>query len=148
MGGMDSGVTADTKTIVFESAYFNPSIIRKASRSHGVSSDSSYRFERGVCINTMELAIKYALHLLKQYMPMAVFSREIDEKEDDIQPKVLTLRKQRVELISGIKYTDDDIVSILSRLRFKIEKIQDDKFRVTVPTFRNDIERKLILSRR
>lgn len=140
IGGQHSGVDENTKTIVFESAYFNPSVVRKSAKLHSVSTDSSYRFERGVCFNVMDLAIKRAYTILKKLIPDVNLLKNIDEKTvENFKLKVFLLRKTRLDKIAGIIYPENIVVEILTKLGFVVEKIQDDQFRIEVPSFRNDI---------
>jgi len=90
-GGLKSGVTDDTKNIFLESAYFNPTWIRKTARRHGLSTDSSFRFERGADPNNTVYVLKRAAMLVKE-----LADGEIEGEIRDIYPQ--PIEKPRVEL--------------------------------------------------
>jgi phenylalanyl-tRNA synthetase beta chain len=139
MGGLDSGVTTQTADIFLESAYFTPENIAPAVRKYKLTSESSYRFERGIDPAIQVLAIERATELLLSITggkPGPI----IDTAHDSYIPKqaVIQLRSNRVTKILGFKIEDNIIETSLQRLGFVTEK-NTDGWLVTVPARRSDI---------
>lgn len=145
MGGENSEINPSTKNILIESAYFNPSSIRKTSKALQLSTDSSYRFERG----TDPSITKYAAERAAQFIS-EVAGGEIAEGIIDVYPKLIerkeiTLRYNRVNKILGFEIKKERIHTILSRLGLALKDLDEDTLLVSVPTFRPDIEREIDL---
>ncbi len=139
MGGMDSGVTLLTTDIFLESAFFNAQCIARQGRHYGITSDSAYRFERGVDSILQRIAIERATQLLLDIVggqPGPVI--EVSEQKYLPQPAKINLREARVEKILGIKIPNSNIEAILQHLGFTVEK-KSDGWAVTVPPRRSDI---------
>lgn len=136
MGGEDSGVTGNTSNIFIESAYFNPSIVRKEARKTGIRSDASYRFERGADILIPPDALKWALDLIEDSMgrPLDV-SYYHDHFPSGFTPKVITLSKTYPSNYSGIPIGHTVTTQVLTDLGFGL-KDSGDHWDVTVPSFR------------
>lgn len=139
MGGENSSSTLDTKNIVFESAIFSPKLVRKTSRRLNISSDSSYRFERGVSNSIKNFAIKRALYLLdsevKNYKIKAYINHEFPELKKE---KIISVSVEKINKLLGKTFSYDEIKNILEKLNFRI-KLQDDNLLLTIPDYRNDI---------
>ena len=88
-GGLDSGVSQKTNTIFLESAFFDPVSVRKSAKYHNLSTDSSYRFERGIDPNLTKYALKRAVLLIKEICPESVISSDLI----DLYPKKLRILK-------------------------------------------------------
>ena len=145
MGGENSEVTSATKNILIESAYFNPSSIRKTAKRLGLSSDASYRFERGIDPNGTLAAGLRTAELIKEIAGGEIINEIIDIYPNKIEPKLLSVRFSRIERILGFKISNENVKSIFMGLKFDITKESDDLLEVKVPTFRNDIEREIDL---
>lgn len=145
MGGENSEVTQSTKNILLESAYFNPVSIRKTAKSLGLSTDASYRFERGTDPNITVFAVNRAAQLIQQVAGGTIAEGVIDVYPNSIQEKKIVLRYSRVDKILGYKIEVDSIDKILKALGFGLEKKTDVSIDVTIPTFRPDIEREIDL---
>lgn len=145
MGGENSEVTSTTKNILIESAYFNPSSIRKTAKRLGLSSDASYRFERGIDPNGTLAAGLRTAELIKEIAGGEIINEIIDIYPNKIEPKFLSVRFSRIERILGFKISNENVKSIFMGLKFDITKESDDLLEVKVPTFRNDIEREIDL---
>ena len=145
MGGENSEITSSTKNILIESAYFNPSSIRKTSKALGLSTDASYRFERGTDPNITKFAAERCAQLISEIAGGKIAKGIIDVYPKVITPKEIELRFSRTERILGYKVSSEKIKNILSRLGFAIKVIDEDKLLVSVPTFRPDIEREIDL---
>ncbi len=116
MGGEHSGINANTKKIVLESAAFNQTAIRKTSYFHKISTDSSYRFERGVSPQVTQEVSDFATSLIIELSSPSSVSPIIDCNYWNDQPMVLGLRPGRFEEIIGYKLTDEEIRTYLERL--------------------------------
>lgn len=145
MGGENSEVSNSTKNIVIESAFFNPSSVRKTSKKLGLSTDASYRFERGTDINgTMNAAIR-AAEIIKD-----IAGGTIDDEVIDIYPKPfnsneVSVRFFRIAKILGFEIEHGTVVDILKNLEFEIVEHDLIHVKVRVPSFRQDIEREIDL---
>jgi phenylalanyl-tRNA synthetase beta chain len=143
MGGENSEVTPSTKNILIESAYFNPTSIRKTARALGLSTDSSYRFERGIDYANTVFAAQRAAQLIAEVSGGEVVPGFIDVyPEKKIAPEV-TLRYKRVEKILGFAVSPEKIDTIVKDLGFTVVGKAADTITVTVPAFRPDIEREI-----
>jgi phenylalanyl-tRNA synthetase beta chain len=145
MGGENSEITESTKNILIESAYFNPSSIRKTSKALGLSTDSSYRFERGTDPNISKYAAQRAAQLVAELASGKIIDGIIDVYPNVIYPKEVELRFSRTTKILGYSVPSEKIKNILSRLGLAIKVLGHDKLLVSVPTFRPDIEREIDL---
>ncbi len=140
MGGKETEVSGTTKNILLESAYFDPILIRRASRQLGLSSDSSYRFERGVDIMMVEQAAYRAVELFRKTAGGKVFALK------DLYPKKVTAGKKAISLsldeasaFLGTRISGEKAKAILGRLGFKIATQKMSTLKVTAPSFRTDI---------
>ena len=145
MGGENSEITSSTKNILIESAYFNPSSIRKTSKALGISTDASYRFERGTDPNITIYAADRCAQLISELADGKIAKGIIDVYPNVIYPKEIELRFSRTTKILGYEILPDKIKNILSRLGLKIKTLSEDSLLVSVPTFRPDIEREIDL---
>jgi phenylalanyl-tRNA synthetase beta chain len=139
MGGADSEITRASKTILIESAYFKPSSIRRTARKLGLSTEASYRFERGGDPGLQVLALNRACSLIAEISGGICVSPVIDEEPVERKPQILTLRGKRIAQVLGTTVPAEDVHTIFSCLEFHPEQ-EGDAFRVEVPSFRRDIE--------
>ncbi len=145
MGGENSEVSNDTTNILIESAYFDPSVVRKTAKHLGLSTDASYRFERGTNPNgTLEAAIR-AAQIIKETTGGEIIKDVIDVYPNVIETKNVSVRFSRIEKILGFSIDEEKVVDILTGLEFKIENKNEMSLTVSVPTFRHDIEREIDL---
>jgi phenylalanyl-tRNA synthetase beta chain len=140
-GGKGSGTYETTKNIVLESAYFNPTWIRKSARRHGLSTDASFRFERGIDPNGQIYAIKQAAILCKE-----LAGGEIAMDIKDIYPHPMpdfevNLDYSYVHQVVGKTIPVETIKSIVSSLEMKIAKETADGLTLVVPAYRVDVQR-------
>lgn len=145
MGGENSEITESTKNILIESAYFNPSSIRRTSKALGLSTDASYRFERGTDPNITKYAAERCARLIEQLAEGKIVDGLIDIYPNVIYPKEIELRFFRTTKILGYKVPAEKIKNILSRLGLAIKVLDEDKLLVSIPTYRPDIEREIDL---
>jgi phenylalanyl-tRNA synthetase beta chain len=139
MGGANSEISGASKTILIESAYFDPSSIRKTARKLGLSTEASYRFERGGDPGLQVAALNRACSLIAEISGGNCVSPVIDENPVERSPLVMTLRGKRIAQVLGTPVPEEDVQNIFSCLEFHPEQ-EDDAIRVEVPSFRRDIE--------
>ena len=144
-GGLDSGVTEHTRNVFLESAYFNPVSIRKTARRHQLSTDASFRYERGCDPNITIFALKYCAMLIKQIAGGTVSMEIIDRKAEDFPPFPVTLSLNYVWALIGKQIEAEQVENILSALDVEIvEKRQNDSdtvYELRVPRYRVDVQR-------
>ena len=145
MGGENSEIYDDTKNVLIESAYFNPSSIRKTSKHLQLSTDASYRFERGTDPNNTMYAAERTAQLLKEIAGGKIAKGSIDVYPKKIKELVLNLRLSRVSKLLGFDVSKENTINILTDLGFTVDEISDDELKVNVPTFRPDVEREVDL---
>lgn len=138
MGGKDSGISSDTKRVILEAAFFEPSAIAKTARKLSINSDASYRFERGVDYGQTFAALEYACELIKSICGGTLVSLKCGEGELPSRKPVL-LHMQKLNRVLGMKFDAETVETILTRLFFSYEK-QEDAFLVFPPTYRFDLE--------
>lgn len=139
MGGLDSEVTDQTTNILLESAFFHPSTIRKTSKRLGMITDASHRFERGVDPNGVVQASNRAAELMAKLAGGQVVGGIIDQKEKDFPEKKVSFRLSRTNAVLGTHLSVGEVDSILKRLEMPFEWDGRDSFKVTIPTYRFDI---------
>lgn len=143
MGGENSEVSNKTTNILIESAYFNPSSIRKTSKYLGLGTDASYRFERGTDPEGTMLAANRAAQLITELGEGKIAIGVIDVYPVKINDKVVTLRIKRIEKILGYHVPENNILQILLKLGIKIQSNNHSELELSVPPFRPDLEREI-----
>lgn len=146
MGGADTGVTGTTTNILLESAAFQTSNIRATSRELGISSDSSYRFERGIDWEMVETASDRAANLILELAGGELVTNLVNVQTAPLPAKPVVCRFQRIRSLIGIDLNNDGIVDIFRKLRLQVSDITTDRCLVTPPAFRLDIEREADLA--
>jgi phenylalanyl-tRNA synthetase beta chain len=145
MGGENSEISSSTKNILIESAYFNPSSIRKTSKHLSLSTDASYRFERGTDPGGTVYAAERAAEMIKKISGGDILKGVIDIYPSEITEKEVILRFSRVKKVLGYEIEKGKIGRILLALGMKVVRANDDELRVSVPLNRPDIEREIDL---
>ena len=137
MGGKNTEVSEETKNIILESAYFNPTSVRRTSAVHGLRSDSSARFEKGIDPNMQKAALARAVELILELCPNAVVESSVGvvNKEEE---KVVEITTSYINNYLGITLSTEDIAAILEGLSFTVE-VTGENLVVKVPTRRPDI---------
>ena len=138
-GGMHSGVKANTKNIFLESAWFNPTAIRKTSLRHGLRTDAATRFEKAVDISNTVHVLKRAATLIKEIAGGQIASDIIDVYPTPKQKTEVALKYHYLKKLSGKNYHGDTIKNILQSLGFELLKEGDDEMRFAVPFSKTDI---------
>ena len=137
MGGKNTEVSEETKNIILESAYFNPTSVRRTSATHGLRSDSSARFEKGIDPNMQKAALARAVELILELCPNAVVESSVGvvNKEEE---KVVEITTSYINNYLGITLSTEEIAAILEGLSFTVE-VTGENLVVKVPTRRPDI---------
>ena len=137
MGGKNTEVSEETKNIILESAYFNPTSVRRTSAAHGLRSDSSARFEKGIDPNMQKAALNRAVELILELCPNAVVESSVGivNKEEE---KIVEITTTYINNYLGITLSTEEIVAILEGLSFTVE-VTGENLVVKVPTRRPDI---------
>lgn len=140
-GGLKSGVTENTTTVFLESAYFNPVAIRKTAKRHGLNTDASFRFERGIDINQTKYALKRVALLIEEYAGGKLSSDILDffpEKVDDFE---VFLSFDSVYRLIGQEIPKETIKKILASLEIKINSVTEAGLGLVIPSYRVDVQR-------
>lgn len=140
-GGKGSGTYDTTKNVVLESAYFHPTWIRKSARRHGLSTDASFRFERGIDPNGVIYALKQAAILCKQLAGGKVSMEIRDEYPTPVENPVVRLDYDYVDNLIGKKIGNEMIKSILANLEMNVQSEDEEGVIVEVPAYRVDVQR-------
>lgn len=140
-GGLDSGVTEGTTSIFLESAYFNPTSVRKTARRHGLNTDSSFRFERGVDPNGTLYVLKLAALMVQELAGGEVCGEVVDIYPEEIKPFPVTLSYSKLNSLIGKDIAREDVDAILNSLEIEITGRRDDEIDLLVPTYRVDVQR-------
>ena len=140
-GGKGSGTYETTKSVVLESAYFHPTWIRKSARRHGLSTDSSFRFERGIDPNGTIYALKQAAILCQQLAGGKVSMEINDVYPNPIGDFKVDLKYDYVNQLIGKEIGSETIKSIVASLDMKIESENSEGLQLSVPPFRVDVQR-------
>lgn len=140
-GGKGSGTYETTRSVVLESAYFHPTWIRKSARRHGLSTDSSYRFERGIDPDNTVYALKQAAILCRQLAGGKVSMDIKDVYPEPINGTLVELNYDYVYNLIGKKIGKETIKNIVTSLEMKIEEETETGLRLLVPAYRVDVQR-------
>lgn len=140
-GGLHSGVSESTTSIFLESAYFNPVSIRKSAKRHGLNTDASFRFERGIDPNITELALKRAALLIQDIAGGEISSDIVDVYPNKIEDFQVRLSFENAKKLIGEEIPKDIIKRILTSLEIKVNNVTETGLGLTVPAYRNDVQR-------
>lgn len=140
-GGIDSGITENTKKLFIESAYFNPVWVRKTAKSHGLSTDASFRFERGADVNMAPIALQRAAYLIQELEYGEVSSEIIDIYPTKIELNRVEFSFNNCNRLIGKDIGKETILEILSALEIKTISEDGDKLLLEIPAYRVDVYR-------
>nr|HID60047.1 phenylalanine--tRNA ligase subunit beta [Desulfobacterales bacterium] len=141
MGGLNSEIVAGTTRVLIESAYFNPSGIRKTAKRLGLSTEASYRFERGVDPEGVIFALNRAAQLMRQVGGGTVIHGLIDEYPRPVTKKIIYLDVKQTNRLLGTQLDRDEIADLLKAIELDVTVIDEERIRVVPPSFRVDLER-------
>lgn len=139
MGGLNSGISENATEIVFESAKFLRDNIRRTSRKLNLRSDASFRYERGIDLDSQRLGLLRALHLVQKYGYGEIASNVIDILSADISQKIIKVPTQKINDILGIVVPSQTMVDILNSLQIET-CLENEVLICKSPLFRDDIE--------
>lgn len=141
-GGLDSGVTETATDIFIESACFNPTSVRKTARRHGLNTDSSFRFERGVDPNGTMYALKVAALLVKELAGGEICGEPVDIYPSPVLPAKVELSYKYLRDLVGKDIPAETVDRILASLEMKeVGRVENESVTVEVPTYRVDVTR-------
>ena len=140
-GGNKSGVNEGTKNIFLESAYFNPVWIRKTAKRHGLSTDASFRYERGADPNITIWALKRAALLIKEVTGGDISSEIVDVYPNPVENFRVELSIDYTTKLIGKNIPKETIRQILTGLDIAIEAENDDMLSLSIPPYRVDVQR-------
>lgn len=152
MGLANSQVRAQTRSVLLESAFFSPLLVRRTSRRLGLLSESSYRFEREADWDMVRFAAYRALHLLQEHAGAVVVNESVDRADPDRRaPADLPLRVGQANRVLGTDLTVEDAAGLLQRLGLKVQPLGGARganvvnLMVAVPSFRRDLKQEVDL---
>jgi len=139
MGGRDSEVSDATTTVLLESAWFAPSSVRRTARKTALSSESSYRFERGVDMGAVTEALDRAAVMIKELAGGDIAAGVIDVYPEESAPLKIKLRTGRTSAMLGVAVDNGLAAGLLERLGMAVEEAGDSALMVTPPSYRVDV---------
>ena len=142
-GGETSGVSAETKTIFLESAYFNPVAVRKGAKFHGLNTDASFRFERGVDPNITVTALTHAVKLIEEIADGKMVGSVLEHYPKKIEDHYIILRFSKIEQILGTKIHREKVKEILKSLEISVLNDIQNGLEISVPAYRADVTREI-----
>ena len=140
-GGMQSGVTESTTDVFLESAYFNPTWIRKSARRHGLNTDASFRFERGADPNNTLYVLKRAALLIQEVAGGKITGAVQDIYPNPIKSPEVELSIPKAWSLIGKEIPENTIEKILTNLEVKVKKGKEKVWTLEIPTYRVDVYR-------
>ena len=143
LGGKDSGVSEETTSIFLESAYFNPVAVRKAAKAHGLNTDASFRFERGVDPNNTKTAITHAIQLITEVAGGTLVGELLENYPKKIEDFKVILRYSKIDEILGTKIHREKIKEILRSLEIEIINEIQNGLEISIPAYRADVTREI-----
>lgn len=143
LGGLDSGISDSTKHIFIESAYFNPVSVRKTAKMHGLNTDASFRYERGVDPHLTRFALERVADLIQQVAGGKVSMEVLDVNPLPIENVEIDFRVARCNAVIGTEISETEIEQILLSLDINILVKQADSWKIQVPAYRVDVQREI-----
>ncbi|MFJ8255830.1 phenylalanine--tRNA ligase subunit beta [Peribacillus asahii] len=138
MGGANSEVKNDTTTVIIEAAYFKGSTVRKASKDHGLRSEASARFEKGVDPARVREAGERAAQLMAEYAGGTILEGSVEYNDMKVEPAVISITLNKINGLLGTSMSVSEVQDIFTRLQFDVA-VEGENFTVTIPTRRGDI---------
>jgi phenylalanyl-tRNA synthetase beta chain len=139
MGGRDSEVSPSTEAVVIESAYFDPASVRRTARRYGLSTESSYRFERGTDPTATLEAANRAAALLAELAGGTVLAPPADEGQTEWSRPAVVVRPARANMLMGTSLTGEDMAVLLRRLYFEVGLDRMENLVISAPPYRRDV---------
>jgi phenylalanyl-tRNA synthetase beta chain len=147
MGGYDTMITEKTKNILIESAWWDPAIVRRMSKRHGIHTDASHRFERGADFDSTVLSTNRVAELILASGGGELHGQVVDVVAKTMDQAPVALHMAEVRRILGDRVTPQEVVRILQRLGFDVtpERTDHSELTVRIPSWRLDVEREIDL---
>ncbi len=145
MGGAETEIGSETTNLLLESARFDPVSVRRTSRTLGLSSDSSYRFERGVDPEGVEAASRRASRLLLEHAGGTLREGVLEERFDTTERPEVQLRLDRMNRILGTDIDREEVLTGFRGLELDVDEEEDERLTVKVPSWRSDLRREIDL---
>ena len=142
-GGLDSGISSETKNIFIESAYFNPVSVRKTAKRHSLNTDASFRYERGVDPMMTEYALKRVVSLIQSICGGEVSMNVASVVNEQFSSKSIDFDVNRCNQIIGLEIPNEKIKSILSNLDIQVTEEHGNHWKLAVPPYRVDVTREI-----
>jgi phenylalanyl-tRNA synthetase beta chain len=142
-GGINTGVTEDTRAIFLESAYFDPVSIRKTAKRHGLNTDASFRFERGIDINNVEYALRRAALLICEISGGDISSDIVDLYPKKMEDQQVFLTFEKINTLIGQEIPKDNIKAILASLDIQVKSVTETGLGLLIPFYRVDVQREV-----
>lgn len=142
-GGKSSGVNTITTKVFIESAYFSADVVRKSAKTHGINTDSGFRFERGTDPEMTVIALERVAALLAEIAGAKIESDYVDVYPNKLVPSSVYLRKQTVKKIGGFEIPEANIEQILKGLGILIVSTDENGWQLSVPLFKSDVTREI-----
>ena len=142
-GGKNSGVTESTNSIFLESAYFNPVCIRKSAKRHGLNTDASFRFERGIDSTITEYALKRAAMLIIEIAGGEITSDIVNVYPKKLEDFPVFLNFEKTAKLIGQELPKETIKKILASLDIKVNSVSDAGLGLIIPSYRVDVQREV-----
>ena len=140
-GGLDSGSTEETTDVFIESAYFNPTWVRKTARRHGLNTDASFRFERGIDPNITIYCLKLAAMMIKELAGGTISSEIKDIYPAPMEDFIVDLTYHKVNTLIGKVIPAETVKSIVASLEMKVLEETAEGLKLAVPPYRVDVQR-------
>lgn len=145
MGGAATEVSQETRNVLIESAYFDPSAVRKSSRRLALKSEGSKRFERGANPNQTVLSLELCLNLIQQLAGGEIAAGLIDIKAQEFNEKKVKCRLSRINALLGTRLGLNEVETLFKQLDFAFQWDGQGQFEVSIPTYRVDIHEEIDL---
>lgn len=142
-GGINTGVTENTRNIFLESAYFDPVSVRKTAKRHGLNTDASFRFERGIDINNVEYSLQRAALLIKELTGGEISSDLVDFYPRKKEDSHVFLTFEKINNLIGQEIPRDTIKSILASLDIQVRSVTESGLGLIIPFYRIDVQREV-----
>lgn len=139
MGAKSTEITENTKTVLIESAIFNPYNVRYSSIRHSLRTEAAVRIEKGLNYEYTMLAVDRACHLLEKYAEAKVIRGTLRVDNVDKTPKVAQISRGRINEILGMELSCEDIETSFNSLQFEYKKMDDENYEVVIPNRRMDV---------
>ncbi len=141
MGGENSEIRETTRNVLIESAYFNPTSIRRTAKQLGLSSDASYRFERGADFNILEFAAERAAQMIAELAGGEIVEGVLDECAISLKNKTMRFRQTRANSLLGMTIPTERMREIFELLNIDVQNSESTDWLLTAPSYRIDLER-------